>query len=265
MSRSLLTPRWILSHVLVGVLVVVMIIMGLWQLDRRSSRIDRNAEVTDRIQEPVEPIGALAAVDDPFSVGEGLRYRLATATGTFQAEDEVLVRNRTFNGEPGYWAITPLLLGDGTAVAVNRGWVPRSPGPDEPRPDSAPPTGTVTITGMVLETVTAEGIQRDDPDTGVLASLARVDLARLAQQVDYRLLPVQLQMETQSPASIGTLPVVLERPDLDEGPHLSYAVQWLVFTTIAIVGYPLVLRRVAASSGQSGRRHRDVPEEYLVS
>jgi surfeit locus 1 family protein len=58
------------------------------------------------------------------------------------------------------------------------------------------------------------------------------------------------------------LPVVLPEPELDEGPHLSYAVQWFVFATIAAVGYPLVLRRLSRR-GPGRSRPSKVPLEYL--
>ena len=255
-------PKWVVSHMLVISLIVAMIAMGLWQLDRLSGRKDANALVVDRLSEPVDDITTLTVAGGDYDVGEQLRYRRATATGTYDAEAEVLVRNRSLNGSPGYWALTPLVLDDGSAVAVNRGWVPFSPGPGEPRPDSLPPAGTVVVTGLVRQTVTAEGLQRDDPDEGQLDSLARPDLARLEQQLDYPLLPVYLQLEAQAPESESALPIPLPRPDLDEGPHLAYAVQWFVFTTIAVIGYPLVLRRVAMSDGGAGR-HSDIPVDYL--
>lgn len=254
-------PKWIVSHVLVLVLVIVMIGMGLWQLDRLDQRKDRNAEVVARSAEPVVEISSLVSPSDDDGVGEVVRWREVVATGEYRAEDEILILGRTLNATAGYWALTPLVLADGTAVAVNRGWVPFEPGPGEARPDSAPPTGPVRVTGLVRETVEASGLQSADPSEGVLEALARPDLARFEQQLDYPLLPVYIQLETQSPAGLG-LPVALDRPELDEGPHLSYAFQWMVFTIVAVVGYPLVLRRVARSEGKD-RRHSDIPVDYL--
>lgn len=255
-------PKWVLSHVLVGALVVTMVFLGFWQLRRLDDRQDANALVTARLGEPIADIAGLTRAGDDYDVGDQLRFRRATASGTYDLDGEVLVRNRSLNGSPGYWALTPLLLDDGSALVVNRGWVPFAPGPGEPRPDSVPPAGEVQVGGLLRQTVTAEGLQRDDPDTGILDSLARPDLARLQQQLDYPILPVYLQLEQQQPAGEAALPLPVPRPELDDGPHLSYAVQWFVFTTIAVIGYPLVLRRVARSDGGEGR-HSDIPVEYL--
>ena len=144
--------------------------------------------------------------------------------------------------------LTPLVQADGTAVAVNRGWVPfATTNADGPWPDYAPPEGTVTVTGMVRETVRqSQGLVRGATDeTGVrLSTLARVDLERFQQQVDQRLYPVSVDLRTQDPAS-GPFPQPVPEPVLDEGPHLSYAMQWFIFATLTCIVYPLLLRRTA--------------------
>jgi len=250
-----LRPRWIISHVLVVGLVVVMIILGFWQLQRLEDRRERNDAIVVRTAEPVVLVNDLVSVSDGFAVGEALQFRVVQATGVYEPDDEVLVRNRTFDGSPGYWVLTPLRLDDGDAVMVNRGWIP-----NDLETSPAPPSGEVRVQGLVEPTRTAEGLQRADPADGVLTEVSRPDLARLSQQIAYPLLPVLIQLEGQEPA-IGDTPRILPRPELNDGPHLSYAVQWLIFTMIAVGGYPLVLRRVAR--GESGdRRQSDIPEIY---
>lgn len=257
----LFRPRWILSHLLVGALVASMVLLGFWQLDRLDSRQARNTEITSRLIEAPVEITSLVVLGDGYGVGPDVRFRLATASGSYAPGDEVLILNRSLNGSPGYWVLTPLMLDDDTAVMVNRGWVPFVPGPGEPRPQSAALTGRVAVQGLIRQTVTASGIQSADPADGVLDALARPDLARIAQQVDYEILPVYLQLEVQEPQA-QQLPLTLPRPALDDGPHLAYAVQWFIFTMIALVGYPLVLRRIAQSDGTDGR-HSDIPVDYL--
>ena len=84
-----------------------------------------------------------------------------------------------------------------------------------------------------------------DPGDGVLDTLTRADIGRYQEQVPYDLYPVWLQLESPA-ASSGQLPVPLPEIELTEGPHLGYAVQWFIFTTVAVVGYPIILRRRAA-------------------
>jgi len=236
-------PRWILSHLFVLALVVAMIGAGLWQLDRLQQKKDRNALVEERLDEPVAPVEEIVAPGQGTEAGGDVRFRRATATGTYAVDEQVLVRNRTFDGAPGSWVLTPLVLRDGSALVVNRGWVPVTA--DQPVPaEAAPPTGEVAVEGLLEESQTRGSFGPTDPSGEELATLSRVDLDRLQEQVDEDLYPVWLQLEEQDPEQ-GDRPTVLERPDLSEGPHLSYAVQWFTFTAIALVGYPLVLRRRA--------------------
>jgi cytochrome oxidase assembly protein ShyY1 len=236
-------PKWILSHLCVLLLVLVMILLGLWQLDRRQEKKDQNALITARQDEPVAPITDIVSADDPTDVGGDVRFREATATGVYDEDAQVLVRNRSFDGAPGSWVLTPLVLEDGTAVVVNRGWVPVT-GEQVLSPVAAPPPGEVEVQGSLQETQTRGSFGPTDASGEVLDTLSRVDLDRLQEQVDEDLFPVSLQLATQDPEQ-GAQPTPVPLPELDEGPHLGYAVQWFTFTLIALIGYPIILRRRA--------------------
>jgi cytochrome oxidase assembly protein ShyY1 len=87
-----------------------------------------------------------------------------------------------------------------------------------------------------------------DAPTGTLHELSRVDVKRFAQQFHAPIAPFWIQLQRQTPATSSKQAGLLSAvplPALDEGPHFSYAVQWAIFTAIAIIGYPLILRRVA--------------------
>lgn len=253
-------PKWILSHVLVLLLIAAMIIAGLWQIDRHRSRADRNDRVEARSQQEPVALGSVINLDSDPSIGEDEQFRRVVIEGEFRLEDEVLIRNRTLDGAPGWWVLTPLVTDDGWAVAVNRGWISSFFEDDEPRPSTEPPSGRVEVIGTIQPARTAEGFQVADPATGQLTSLGRPDVARLAAQVDYPMMPVVLRIEAGGLADPGGdgLPQRLPLPALDAGPHASYAGQWFVFTTIALIGYPIVLRRVARGRASS---HPDVPKD----
>jgi surfeit locus 1 family protein len=249
--RFLWKPRWILSHIFVLTVVVVFVSLGFWQLRRLDERKTYNALVESRQDLPsvgldeLVPAGSASTADDVDAV----IYRPVTVTGTFRPDQEVLIRNRTFDGVPGYWVLTPLVQADGTAVAVNRGWVPYGPtNPDGPWTTFAPPTGTVTVTGMVQASqVRSDGLIGGprDADEGRLTTLSRVDIGRLQHQVEEPLYPLAVDLRTLDPAQNGDLPFPVPPPELSEGPHLSYAGQWFIFATLTMIVYPLLLRRVA--------------------
>ena len=238
--------RRLLLNIAVLLAVIAMVTAGVWQLHRLSERRDRNSTITSRSQLPIAEVQDLAGIDDPLDAGREIEFRLVRAVGVYQTDDQVLIRNRTHQGTAGFWVLTPLRLQTGAVVAVNRGWIPHGAGTGALPAEFAAVGGEVEVTGLVRATVTAAGLQQPDPASGVLVEMARPDLARLSQQLDHPLLPVYVQLQAQSPPS-GDLPVPVPSPDLGEGSHLAYAVQWFVFATIALVGYPLILRRKSSS------------------
>jgi surfeit locus 1 family protein len=250
MYRFALRPRWILSHLLVATLVALMVSAGFWQLRRLDERRDHNAAVEAAADLPSEPIGQLlpAGADATDDDVDGVVYRQTELDGRYALDEQVLVRNRSQDGVPGYWVITPLVLDDGEAVAVNRGWVPfNTTDPDGNWDEFAPPSGPVSVTGLVREgQVRSSGLigGPTDAEQGRLTTLSRVDLDRLQAQVAEQLFPVYVDLTSQAPPQ-GDLPVPVPEPELGEGNHLSYAGQWFIFAALTLVVYPLVLRRTA--------------------
>ena len=205
------------------------------------------------------PIDSLLHPNDPSSRGSDLAFRRVTVTGTYDTANEVIIRARSLNERPGVWVATPLRLAERRCRARR----PRFPADAGHARQPCPPTpshrrGQVTVEGLVQETQTRGLFGATDPSEGHLSDLARVDVARLQKQVPYPLYPVWVQLQTTQPAQVGE-PEVLPEPVLDEGPHLSYAVQWFIFSTIALVGYPLILRRSARNRGLL----EDVPSDEV--
>jgi surfeit locus 1 family protein len=182
-------------------------------------------------------------------------YQPVYVSGVYRADEQVLVNNRTNNGSPGYWVVTPLVLADGTAVAINRGWIPFSYTEDGSWDDFAPPKGTVVVQGLLRQSQVREtnGLVSSpkDPEAGTLRTLARLDVGRLAQQIDERLIPGYISLRAQDPPQVD-LPVPVPLPELSQGPHLGYAMQWFAFSLLTIIVYPLLLRRYARRRQMDG-------------
>jgi surfeit locus 1 family protein len=249
--RFLLRPLWILSHIFVIGTVILMINLGFWQLGRLDERKASNATIVEAEKPAAVPIAELLpdGVDTSAAAVDEASYRSAIVTGVYRVDQQVLIPNRTYNGGAGFWVITPIVQADGTAVVINRGWIPYSFTADGPSDEFAPPTGAVSVSGMIRPPQVREesGIVAGpkDPTEGTLRSLARVDVERLGQQVDEELWPLYVNLQQQQPEQIGQLPVPVPRPELSEGSHLGYAGQWFIFSTLTIIVYPLLLRRVA--------------------
>lgn len=233
----LLTPRWI-ALLAVAVLVAgTCVRLGIWQLDR----LEQRRELNDRIR------SGLAAEPASFdTLAPGVPYRSVVATGTYDTEHEVVWYGRALDGRPGHHLLTPLVVGGdvtdatATAILVDRGWVPAD-ADDPPIESAAPPEGEVSVSGFLIPTGDGDDVVIDRDPSGRPLIVRRPDPATL--ETPYELWPLAMQLEEQSPAQAGGLPVVVPRPELDEGPHLSYAVQWFIFATIALIGFVLLVRR----------------------
>lgn len=254
MYSFLRRPAWILSHLLVLALVVVLIGLGFWQRSRwieervKQDQVERRASgAPSDLHDVVDPRTR------PGDVPDDVRYRRVELQGTWDVDAEVAVLNRSQGGAPGAWVLTPLLLDDGTAVAVVRGWIPYDPaGVDPPFADALPPGGEVTVTGRIQLTQERGSFGPVDAPDGELDALFRVDVARFARQLDHELAPVWVQLEDQRPAQAGELPRPVPLQTEDPSQNFSYMVQWWTFATIAAVGYPTVLRSVARQRAKGG-------------
>jgi len=246
--RFALKPRWLLSHLFVLALVVTMVNLGLWQWGKYEDKKADNKVVRERLAAQPVDVGTLLAPGDPWAKGKTVQNRTVTVSGVYVADEQMLIRGRSLLQNPGSWVMTPLRRSDGTLVIVNRGWIANDGSYTAVPSQFVPPTGTVAVTGLVQPTVVRERIGPTDPATGHLDNLARADIARYAEQLDAPVVPAWVQLQSSVPpvsTSAKTTPRILGPPELDQGPYFSYAVQWAIFTTIALVGYPLILRRNA--------------------
>jgi cytochrome oxidase assembly protein ShyY1 len=238
--RFLLRPRWLAGLGLVVLVAVTFSRLGVWQLHRLDERRAYEDLVASRLA------AAPAPLDEVLAGGVGadeIRYRRVTASGTFDTAHEVILYGRTQGDQSGNHVLTPLLLQDGTAVAVDRGWVPFEDD-SPPLADAAPPDGVVRVSGVLFpsEVDTASTTAGGSP-AAPTTIFSKVDLGALAAEVPYPLAPVYLLLGSQEPAP-AALPVVAPLPDPAGGPpHLSYAIQWFTFATIAVGGFVILVRR----------------------
>jgi surfeit locus 1 family protein len=236
MAGSLLQPRWILGALLALVVAVGCASLGLWQLRRLDERRAFNSSVERAVGSAPIPLSrALAHADDPSD----LAYRRVSLSGTYDPEREVVVFGRTLEGRTGSEVLTPLVRTDGVAVMVDRGWVPLDLD-TPPVAGAAPPPGRVQVDGILWPPEAEDDVEAG---AGPVTQLGRIDLGRLREQLPYRIQPVYLRLLEQRPANPLPLPASMPLPPLDEGPHLSYAVQWFIFGSIAVIGYGVLAVR----------------------
>ncbi|MGZ4766529.1 MAG: SURF1 family cytochrome oxidase biogenesis protein [Ilumatobacteraceae bacterium] len=240
----LFRPKWIAFHLLVLVLVVVMINLAFWQLRRLDQRRHFNAAVRANT---AQPIVALDAVRADLSTPSKIEWRRVQVSGTYVPGHEFLVVNRSQNGDTGRNVVDALKTGDGSLLLINRGFVPTA--------TSVPPlpTGTVSFDGRLRVSEHRTTGQPEDQSVNGLSEIHRVDIGVLAKQFDATVLPMYVeQVDPPKPFE------EIVGPDTsDEGPHLSYTIQWFIFSGCVMVGWVLAVRRsLAARSGKPAKRRK---------
>jgi surfeit locus 1 family protein len=214
------------------VVAAVCVRLAIWQLHRLHERQARNAQALATLALP-----RVRLTDTTPSPGG---YRRVEARGRWDYEHEIVLRQQTFHGAPGVVLVTPLLLDGGKkAVMVARGFVPSPDGltlPAQGAPEGD--EGVVVGTAMLIPSRSDHGrpIQHDGATTW-----ARLDRAAISARVPVPVLDVYVVEEETGPRS--AFPRRVELPPLDDGPHLSYAIQWFAFATIAVGGAVLWLRK----------------------
>ena len=225
--------------------------LGIWQLDRLSERRAFNSLVASRVDSLPVPLAALPA-DTGLS-----RFRRVHVEGTYDWEHQIVLTARSRNGSPGVHVLTPLLpAGSDTAILVYRGWVYS---PDALRVDLARwrEPDTASFDGFVLPYPTAA--REGSPAVrGHERALRWLDHASARRLLPYPLAPYTV-VALGGDDDAADVPVRLEVPPLDEGPHRGYAIQWLSFAAIAVVGGVLLVRherRRTAGAGEGVRANR---------
>ena len=227
------TRRWLSFTALVVLAIIGFGLLSRWQWDRADERrVERIA---------ISQAQVLDQVDYVTDLGEFTRVRIS---GTFVDDKTKLVRQRPLDGGNGYWVMTPLIaqtgVDTGVLTWVLRGWLGASTIATEvPLIPPAPP-GEIAITGAIryfeapLDNVF--GLPR-----GVIAKMSKEELNATVSNatVDNRI----VQLISVSPGQEEL--VIVPLPDIDETQNISYAVQWILFALVAIIGWFVFLRREA--------------------
>lgn len=239
MYRFLVTPKWLLGHVLLLVMVTTFVTAGFWQLRRLDEVRARRILAEQRVDAAAVPLEDLLA--DTGGDPDELAYRRVRVTGEYLAGQQVATVPRSRRGRPGNLLLTPLEPeGDAPPVLVERGWVPfaREGVPTE---QAAPPTGEVVVEGVLLPGE-GDGSRSVFNDAGLVTL---IDATAIRDDLGLHLQPLALRLLDQEPAQRDGLPVAGTVPTFDEGNHLSYAAQWFLFAAVSVVGYPVLVVRTA--------------------
>jgi cytochrome oxidase assembly protein ShyY1 len=223
------TRRWVGFTAIVLVSIIGFGLLSRWQWSRADEQRAERLAISE-----AQVLQDVGSVDD---LEEFTRVRVS---GVFNNQDTQLIRQRPLDGGNGYWVMTPLDTNGGTRIWIVRGWVGASTIATEVPEVPPAPAGTIVVNGAVrmfeppLENV--YGLPN-----GVIARMSLDELATPGSNnpVDNRV--VQLITSTPSAGEIVVVPL----PDVDEVQNISYAVQWILFALVAMIGWLIFLKREA--------------------
>lgn len=236
--------RWAGYIAFAIVFAVACAFLSNWQFARNSEREAQLALVEANYDAAPVPLADLIPVDGSFDPAD--QWHPVELHGRYLNEETLLVRNRPHGGTSAFEVLVPFLTDEGRIVIIDRGWVP--PGEDQPAPDEvpAPPEGEVTVVARLTPGEPLPRSGRGAPE-GQIATINLPLVAETIGETSATVTDAYGLMVSEDPAAAST-PGAFASPSDDPGPHLSYAIQWILF---AVMGFVFIWYMI-----RTERRHR---------
>ncbi len=233
MRRTLL--RWTGYLAVAVAFAIACAFLSQWQFARNTERTAQIAIVEANYHQPPAALGDIIGRDGAFDLAD--EWRQVRLTGRYATEDTLLVRNRPHGGTRAFEVVVPFHTDDGRVLIVNRGWVPTGTGdvPDAvPQPVAGP-----------LEVVVRLRPGEPLPRSGRTAPEGQVPMLHLPTIAEVTgpgtITSAYGELVSESPAA-ASAPYGFDSPTEDPGPHLSYAIQWILFAIMGFVFIFYVIR-----------------------
>ena len=249
--------RWVGFTLFTVFMLALFVRLGIWQFGKLVVRRASNAIVTANQAAAPAPLFSVVASSGPGSVvGARLEWRTVTMSGHWDPAHQVLLRNRTFDSVDGYEVITPLVGPSGPALLVNRGWIPQGSSSAAPSKVPVPQSGPVTVVAWLRQSQPAHP-SGSLPAGQVLA----INAADIGAGTGYPVVDGYAILAKETPTQSGA-PTLLPGVVIDDGPYLSYGIQWFLFTGVAVVGWWIFVRKEAETQdeGESQRGDTQIPD-----
>jgi surfeit locus 1 family protein len=201
--------------------------LGVWQLSRAAEKNALQAATEQQAERP--------ALDTLPNDGQPAAwyYRRVQLKGRWSAAHTVYLDNRQMNGRPGFFVVTPLVMPDGHAVLVQRGWLPRDVNERTRIDDTPAPAGEVRIEGRIAPPP-SRLFEFEGGDAGRIRQ--NVDVEAFGRETGLRLLPMSI-VQTAPATAQDNLLRQWPAPATGVAKHYGYAFQWFGLSTLAVFLY----------------------------
>lgn len=244
MSLKTASPavRWTVYVLIAAAFAVACVFLSNWQFSRndaRAAQLDLVARNYDAA--PIALADAVTGTDDFAAAREWHPVRVS---GTYLVEDQLVVRNRPHGGTSAFEVLVPFRTDDGRVLIVDRGWVPPADAGDGPATIPAAPAGDVSIVVRMRPGEALPTSGRSAPE----GQVPTVNLPLVAETTGPETIVAAYGIIASEDPAVADMPQALEPPSDDPGPHLSYAIQWILFAIMGFVFIGYIIR--------TERRHR---------
>jgi len=237
--KFLLTPKWIMLTLLCLALLPAFQSLSNWQWHRLYARQSYNIEIQSQIdKEPIALSELLVAGDGLEVVPEKTQWRTVEMTGIWLQDQQVLVRKKSLESDLGLWVVTPLQLADGTVVMVNRGWTAAANSAVDSPQVAQVPIGTIEVLGRLRDVqVRTKPAPTDLPD-GQVDRIVPIEILGSPKTLSNAYVEMTASRPESKSSDIRSLP----EPEVTEGAHRSYALQWLFFEIMTVIAWIILVR-----------------------
>lgn len=255
MFRFLLSPRWIALTLACIFIIPAFQALAEWQWRRLDQRHEYNKLIQSQISKDPITISQLVLRDsDPLVLSEQATWRTVQLTGSWQAQSQVLVRRQSLESNSGLWVITPLQLTDGTVVMVNRGWTPAANSAMDSPVVAALPSGVVDVLGRVRAITPRTKPAPSDLPAGQVDRIIPLEIYASDLTISNSYIEMTASRPQSRSAEIRELPA----PQVTEGNHRSYAIQWSFFEFLTVIGWVVLVRNEVIEQRKKNQDSKEV-------
>jgi len=227
MFKNLIIPRWIALTLFLLILIYLFIRLSNWQFDRYDQRVLRNESTNVALSLAPKKIDAVSQMS-------GLKqWEKIELTGSYLSDQSKLVRKQYLENNLGFWVITPFKIQNGENILVNRGWIPIGSSASSNQSIPLAPVGTVNLEGYLQPFNESITQPKDLP----LNQVNTIDYKYFESEIanDFY---VQVAKSSPMDNQVAIIPL----PELSNGPHFSYAIQWILFALLLPIGWYVLLK-----------------------
>jgi cytochrome oxidase assembly protein ShyY1 len=227
MFKNLIKPRWIALTLFLLILIYLFIRLSNWQFDRYDQRVLRNESTNVALSLAPKKIDSVSQMSDLK------QWEKIELTGSYLSDQSKLVRKQYLKNNLGFWVITPFKIQNGENILVNRGWIPIGSSASSNQSIPLAPVGTVNLEGY-LQTFNESITQPKDLP---LNQVNTIDYKYFESAIANNFY-VQLANSSPMDNQVAIIPL----PELSNGPHFSYAIQWILFALLLPIGWYVLLK-----------------------